>query len=95
MRDPARISKIMDLLVFIWQSEGYTDLRFNQLIANLQSEYSGPTRTHHKKLFEREVNDKYDITCYRPYDVPDLFNVEDDLWMSFLKTKLDEIKGSE
>ena len=92
MRDPARISKIMDLLVFIWQSEGYTDLRFNQLISNLQHEYN----LKHDGKYTKELEQKEvwkDITSYRPYNVLDLYNVEDEDWMVFLVEKVAEING--
>lgn len=75
MRDVTRIRTIMTLITEIWVV--YPDLRFNQLIHHLQTEYDNGA--YIKKAYVVEVG-------WGGVDVsyPDLFNVEDDKFEKFL-----------
>jgi uncharacterized protein YihD (DUF1040 family) len=77
MRDPERIPQILDLLHQIWKRD--LDLRFNQMIYNLQREYSYLNNDMGKIVEKRP--DGYEITGF------DLFNLEDDEFINFLKKK--------
>ena len=80
MRDPDRIPEILELINQIWQRD--VDLRFNQLIYILQSEYSSANGG------EGKVEEKIDFSFSRVGF--DMFNTEDDGFISFLKSKLNE-----
>ncbi|TQV74103.1 hypothetical protein FLL45_14700 [Aliikangiella marina] len=78
MRDPERIDEILDLIGRIWKK--YPDLRFQQLIYICQSEYS----EMHKGLgkVESEEKDGFKRVGF------DLFNLEDDQFLKYLKFSL-------
>lgn len=92
MRDPARMNKVLHALSYIWQRQ--PDTRFNQLIHNLQWEYSS-TRAYdyHEILWEEDVHNG--IRSYRQKKVIDLFNVEDDDFIKFLEVKVARLKFEE
>ncbi|WP_413665382.1 hypothetical protein ACG1BZ_09395 [Microbulbifer sp. CNSA002] len=75
MRDPQRIHEVLELLDEIWMRD--PDMRFNQLIYNLQRDFSringgvGEIREIEKDGFARVGFD--------------LFNLEDDQFISYLK----------
>lgn len=87
MRNPARIRELMELVTLYW--EKYPDTRFNQLIESLQWDYANENGFSYKKeLYEKE--EWKNIVSYRPLNVTDLFYVEDDKFIEFLKKKLDQ-----
>lgn len=77
MRDPNRIKKILTLLQHIWEHQ--TDVRFNQLISNLQSLYSQENNSYGR----REVYTKNFIDLEKTSYL-DYFYLEDDKWEEFL-----------
>ena len=84
MRDPSRIQELLDLIKELWLK--HPDLRFNQLIYILQSEYSlkndciGLVKEQEVDGFAREGFD--------------LFNTEDDDFIKFLKMKISNEKNT-
>ncbi|MHC6802812.1 hypothetical protein ACYTR9_21005, partial [Vibrio antiquarius] len=78
MRDPKRIETTLSLLKELWSNN--TDLRFNQLIYNLQREFS------------LENDGKGQITEISQEGIQhvgyDLFYIEDDIFIQFLERKL-------
>ncbi|EKB1966238.1 TPA: hypothetical protein NKA96_004831 [Vibrio parahaemolyticus] len=78
MRDPKRIEITLSLLSELWESNA--DLRFNQLMYNLQSEFS----------FENDG--KGQVTEISQEGIEsigyDLFYIEDDVFIQFLERKL-------
>ncbi|ELA6770331.1 hypothetical protein RB986_001184 [Vibrio alginolyticus] len=78
MRDPKRIETTLSLLKKLWSNN--TDLRFNQLIYNLQREFS------------LENDGKGQITEISQEGIQhvgyDLFYIEDDIFIQFLERKL-------
>jgi hypothetical protein len=88
MRDIKRIYQVMALLTQIWEAQ--QDTRFNQLMYNLQTEYNqSKGGVYSKELWEKEVYEKFDIVSYRKTSEIDLFYVEDEDFLEFLKKKLD------
>ncbi len=77
MRDPERIDDVLDLIDQIWRR--YPDLRFQQLMFNLQSEYS--QQNDGVGRVERVEKDGFTKVGY------DLFNLEDDVFTQFLREK--------
>ena len=77
MRDPERIDDVLDLIDQIWRR--YPDLRFQQLMFNLQSEYS--QQNDGVGRVERVEEDGFTKVGY------DLFNLEDDVFTQFLREK--------
>ena len=83
MRDSARIQVLLDLIQDLWLKD--PDLRFNQLVYILQSEYSkskdgiGQIKEVTEDGFERIGFD--------------LFNVEDDDFIEFMKKKTSNEKN--
>lgn len=75
MRDPARIREMLDLIERIWEKD--SDLRFMQLIYNLQSGYSF-NNSDLGKIQEIE-NDGFSRIGF------DLFNIEDESILEYLK----------
>lgn len=77
MRDPRRIERVLTLLKKIWAQQ--PEVRFNQLVANLQRMYSqennnyGRREVFKKDFFNNENNSNID-----------LFFLEDDKWEDFL-----------
>lgn len=92
MRDVNRIPKIIDLIQRIWIKQ--PDTRFNQLMHNLQYEYSLKAKYPLKELHEKEELLEYDIVAYRSVKVVDLFNLEDDCFIAFLENKVKEIENN-
>jgi len=84
MRDPARIQVMLDLIQSLWLKD--PDLRFNQLVYILQSEYSsknagiGGVKEPEVDGFAREGFD--------------LFSTEDDAFINFLKMKISNDKNT-
>jgi len=79
MRNPNRIRELLDLVNRIWLND--PDLRFNQLIYNLQSGYSH-SNGEVGKITEPEVDGFARVGF-------DLFNLEDDLFLEYLRTVAD------
>ncbi len=77
MRDPERIPEILGLINEFWLK--YPDLRFNQLIYNLQWDYSQENNGVGHVI--EKASDGFERTGF------DLFNLEDDDFIKFLKTK--------
>ncbi|WP_404996316.1 hypothetical protein [Caldifermentibacillus hisashii] len=86
MREKARIQRTLSLLEIIWQQQ--PDVRFNQLISNLQHMYSAQNDGYGK----RKVVEKWDSgdveTSYL-----DFFYLEDTEWEAFLKSIVRQEKG--
>lgn len=74
MRDPERITLLLSLIEQIWRH--YPDLRFNQLIYNLQHEYSLVNGDDGKVV--QSGKDGLQRLAF------DLFHVEDDKFRTFL-----------
>jgi hypothetical protein len=86
MRDPNRIKRILTLLQQIWEQQ--TDVRFNQLLSNLQSLYS----QENNSFGRREVYTKNFIDLEKTSYL-DLFYLEDDKWEKFLISHLSSIEN--
>ncbi|MEK4905729.1 hypothetical protein [Niallia sp. FSL M8-0099] len=85
MRDPNRIKRILTLLQKIWEHQA--DVRFNQLISNLQSLYSQENNSYGR----REVYTKNFIDLEKTSYL-DFFYLEDDKWEEFLTSYWSSIK---
>ncbi|TMN23811.1 hypothetical protein FFL34_06775 [Lentibacillus cibarius] len=84
MREKERINRIMLLLQKIWKQQ--PDVRFNQLISNLQQMYSAEHNGYgRKKIKEIDLFDKEIETAYL-----DFFFLEDDKWEEFLQAIVDK-----
>lgn len=89
MREKARIQRILSLLETIWQQQ--PDVRFNQLISNLQHMYSVQNEGYGKrKMKEQDFSGNEVDSSYL-----DFFYLEDVEWEAFLesivaKTKADQ-----
>ncbi|MBY6273031.1 MAG: hypothetical protein CW346_12550 [Bacillaceae bacterium] len=81
MRVPKRIPKILSLLQAIWEQQ--PDVRFHQLISNLQAEYSKQNNRYGKKEAAGDTNDL------------DFFYLEDEQWEDFLETIVKNLKKEE
>ena len=77
MRDPKRISEVLELIKIIWEKD--PDLRFNQLMYILQSGYSHANDNVGK--VEEVVDSSYSQIGF------DLFNLEDDSFINYLRDK--------
>ena len=75
MRDPERIQEILDLIKEIWVRE--PDLRFNQLLYNIQRGYSHVNGGEGQVI--EVVDDNYSRTGF------DLFNLEDSSFVEYLR----------
>ncbi|WP_318441785.1 hypothetical protein [Photobacterium leiognathi] len=76
MRNPERITELLDLVKEIWLKQ--PDLRFNQLLYTLHRQYS---ELHGDSMQVKELDsDGYTRIGY------DLFNVEDDRFIDFLRS---------
>lgn len=85
MRDPRRIKRVLSLLQQIWEFQ--PDVRFNQLISNLQSLYSQQNDNYgRREVFNNEFIE-LERTTYL-----DFFFLEDDKWEKFLNSYLSNIK---
>lgn len=83
-RNPKRINTIVNILAEIWELQ--PDIRFNQLIHNLQTEYANNNNCYFRKAYIDERG-----WGMIPVTYTDLFNVEDDEFLTFLQEKLDEL----
>ena len=79
MRDPQRIETLMALIRQLWLLQ--PDSRFNQLIYNLQRDYS---RTHGDVGLVRSDDEDFSKTAF------DLFSLEDDSFIAYLEMRLRE-----
>jgi hypothetical protein len=86
MRDPNRIKRILTLLQQIWEQQ--TDVRFNQILSNLQSLYS----QENNSFGRREVFTKNFIDLEKTSYL-DFFYLEDDKWEEFLISHLSSIEN--
>lgn len=86
VRDPKRIPRILTLLFKIWEQQ--PDLRFNQLVQNLQALYSQQNNNFGKRNFYEKDGG---ITYQNSYI--DLFYLEDDQWEQFLRDYWSEIEA--
>lgn len=82
MREKARIQRILSIIERIWKLQ--PDVRFNQLIANLQSLYSHRNHDYGK----RKVTEKWDSGEVESSYL-DFFYLEDTEWESFLKSLIE------
>lgn len=78
MRDTKRISETLELIELIWKKD--PDLRFNQLLYSLQSGYSYENDNVGK--VEEVIDPSYSRIGF------DLFNLEDDLFVSYLRNRV-------
>ncbi|WP_445356180.1 hypothetical protein ACJJI5_10165 [Microbulbifer sp. EKSA008] len=79
MRDPKRIQGIQELIEKLWEKD--PDLRFMQLIYNIQSSISYSNDDLGKVVSEEQ--DGFERTGY------DLFNLEDDILIQHLKNMVE------
>lgn len=83
MRDPERIERIMSMVQQLWKQ--VPDMRFFQLIAMLESKYSKANNAFGlRELFEKEES----RGILFPYNIVDLFHLEDDKLEAFLASFL-------
>lgn len=83
MRDINRIDRILTHIKRIWNQ--YPDLRFNQLIHNLQAEYIEVTGETGWKV-NRQIVVPYKDKVYLEKDsYVDMFHLEDDKFEKFLE----------
>lgn len=78
MRDPNRIPEILGVLDQLWSKD--PDLRFNQLLYNLQSQFAGENEGRGRITEARE-----DGSSRVGFN---LFSLEDDVFLKFLRSKL-------
>jgi len=76
MRDIKRIDRIHELIKTIWDK--YPDMRYFQLIYNLQRKYSNNS-SNYGKIVER-IDKDFEKVGY------DFFNLEDDDLIKYLET---------
>ena len=88
MRDPKRIDELMSLLTELWKK--HPDTRFNQLLDSLQYQYQDGNYV--KRAFKKEKIMYLDEEVEAEYEVsyPDLFYVEDENFIKYLKQCLDK-----
>ncbi|MEK4406168.1 hypothetical protein MKZ26_17580 [Sporosarcina sp. FSL K6-6792] len=80
MREKARIQRVLSLIDVIWQQQ--PDVRFNQLISNLQHMYSAQNEGYGKRIMKEQnfLGKEVDVSYL------DLFYLEDTEWEAFLET---------
>ena len=83
MRNPERIPELLELIHKLWARE--PDIRFNQLIYNLQREYSYKNNNAGKII--ETASDGYESIGF------DLFSLEDSIFIEFLRTKISNEKN--
>lgn len=83
MREKARIQRILSLLETIWQRQ--PDVRFNQLVSNLQYMYSAQNEGYGKRKVVEKCDSGDMETSYL-----DFFYLEDTEWEGFLKSIVEE-----
>jgi uncharacterized protein YihD (DUF1040 family) len=81
VRDPKRIPKILSLLQAIWEQQ--PNVRFHQLISNLQDEYSKQNNGYGRKEAAGDTNDL------------GFYYLEDEQWKDFLETIVKNLKKVE
>lgn len=92
MRNPERIHHILKLIEEIWRLQ--PDTRFLQLVENLKSTYEQESNGGIRKtVYEKEEFKDRSITSYRETSYLDGFYVEDDSFVKFLETYLENLKG--
>ena len=88
MRDEKRIKRILDLVHQIWSNQ--PDIRFNQLLYNLQHNYIKSTEETGWKV-NRQTVQVYGNKVYIEEDTYiDMFHLEDDKFEKFLKECVDK-----
>ena len=86
MREKERINRIMSLIQRIWEEQ--PDLRFNQLISNLQYMYSSQNEGYGQRMMiEKESSVDETESSYL-----DFFYLEDKEWEAFLQKIVDDQK---
>ncbi|MDR4887523.1 hypothetical protein RGU12_08100 [Fredinandcohnia sp. QZ13] len=83
MREKERINRIMSLLQRIWEQQ--PDVRFNQLISNLQHMYSSQNEGYGQRM----MKEKGSLGDEAESSYLDLFYLEDDKWEEFLQKLVD------
>ena len=88
MRDPKRIDELMSLLAELWKK--HPDTRFNQLLDALQYQYQDGNYV--QRAFKKEKTMYLDTVVEGEFEVsyPDLFYVEDEDFIKYLKQCLDK-----
>lgn len=90
MRERERIDRIMSLIQEVWHY--MPDIRFNQLVSNLQMFYSQKNGGYGtREVLEKEVHEKY--TVERKTTYLDFFNLEDDEFEAFLESYAKELRA--
>ncbi len=87
MNKSNKINDVITILKLIWEKQ--PDIRFNQLIHNLQHDYANKVQRYLTELYEMEDHNR--IKSFRKVNIVDLFDVKDDDFYEFLVQKLDEI----
>lgn len=87
MRDPKRIEEALHCIQLLWQQE--PDMRFNQLMYALQMEYSELNNTAKQEAYVKH-DERTNFLMFEKRFFYDLFYVEDDDFIAFLKQKLKE-----
>lgn len=84
MRNPKRIPEFLNVIQQLWEKQ--PDSRFNQLVHNLQYEFA---KEKGEQWFRKtyEVNEFTQQLEYRG-GLPDLFYIEDEEFLNWLKKKL-------
>jgi uncharacterized protein YihD (DUF1040 family) len=85
MRNPQRIYEVMALITLIW--EKCPDIRFNQLVNSLQMDFTLENPKYIREYWSKDESISY-LTTYVQHRQPDLFSLEDEVFIEFLKTKL-------
>ncbi|MEI3599092.1 MULTISPECIES: hypothetical protein [Bacillaceae] len=86
IREIERINRIMSLIQRIWEEQ--PDLRFNQLISNLQYMYSSQNEGYGQRMMiEKESSVDETESSYL-----DFFYLEDKEWEAFLQKIVDDQK---
>lgn len=88
MREKARIQRILALLETIWLQQ--PDVRFNQLISNLQHMYSAQHEAYGKRKMKEQnfLGEEVDSSYL------DFFYLEDTEWEAFLESLVDKEKAN-
>lgn len=85
MREKERINRIMSLLQRIWEQQ--PDVRFNQLISNLQHMYSSENEGYGQRMMKEKGPLGDGVGYYL-----DLFYLEDDKWEEYLQRIVDNLE---
>lgn len=88
MRNPERIDRVLYLIKQLWAK--YPDLRFNQMISNLQWNYSSKNNDAYKE-YSYSKWEQNDVVAFKKDVVSvDCFHLEDDKFETFLEEYLKE-----